>query len=84
MGSIARLIGQSRFYARVVATLGTIAEREIDEIGDAVFGWAEEATSLHSLGRMVLRRVLQISDSLQSVTADARSGHVSGAQILQP
>ena len=64
-------------------TLGTLAEREVDDAGDAVFGQESETNGLGSLGRLVFRTVLQVSDYLQSVTAEARSRKLSGADLLE-
>jgi hypothetical protein len=84
VGNADRLNGAARYYATIVATLGTLAEREIEDVSDAVFGRPSETTGLGSLGRMVLQTVLQISDYLQSVSAEGRSGNVTGVQILRP
>jgi hypothetical protein len=83
LGEIARIDGASRYYLHAVATLGTLAEREADDVGDAVFGRPSETNSLGSLGRAVFRTVLQISDYLQSVSADAKSKRMPGATILR-
>jgi hypothetical protein len=84
IGNADRLSGAARYDAKVIATLGTIAEREIDEVGDAVFGRPEESSSLGALGRIVLKRMLQISDYLQSVSAEGMSRNIAGVQILKP
>lgn len=84
IGSADRLNGAARYYAHIVATLGTIAQREIEDAGDAVFGRPDEAGSLGSLGRMVFQKMLQISDYLQSVSAEGVSRNIAGAQILKP
>ena len=84
VGSSDRLNDRARYYAKVVATLGTLAEREIEDAGDAVFGRPDESSSLASLGRMVFQKVLEISDYLQSVSAEGVSRHIAGAQILKP
>jgi hypothetical protein len=82
VGAADRLRAELRYYVRATATLGTIAEREIDSAGEAVFGRPEEANGLGALGRTVFRRMLQLSDYLQSVTAEATSGNISGRQLL--
>jgi hypothetical protein len=84
IGNADRLSGDARYDAKVIATLGTIAEREIDDVGDAVFGPPEESSSLGALGRMVFKRMLQISDYLQSVSAEGVSRNIAGVQILKP
>lgn len=84
IGNTDRLSGAARYYAHIVATLGTIAGREIEDAGDAVFGRADEATGLRAFGRTVFRRALEISEYLQSVSAEGVSRNVAGAQILKP
>jgi hypothetical protein len=73
IGKADRLVHDTRYYVHVVATLGVVADREIDDVGDAVFGRPTEENSLGSLGRLVFRRVLEISDYLQSVTAETKT-----------
>jgi hypothetical protein len=84
IGNADRLTGTARYYAKVVATLGTLAEREIEDAGAAVFGRPEESNGLGSLGRMVFQKMLEISDYLQSVSAEGVSRNIAGAQILKP
>ena len=84
VGSPDRLASAARYYAKVIATLGTLAEREIDNAGDAVFGRPEESTSLGAFGRVVFKKVLEISDYLQSVSAQGISRNINGGQILRP
>jgi len=84
LGDPSRVSPSARYYVHVIATLGTLAEREVDDVGDAVFGKPSDANSLGSLGRLVFRTVLQISDYLQSVTAEARSRKIAGSDIIHP
>jgi hypothetical protein len=83
LGQAARITATSRYYLRVLATAGTIAEREADDVGDAVFGRPSEATGLGSLGRMVLRTMIKVSDYLQSVSAETTGRRISGADLLK-
>jgi len=83
LGDPIRLTPAERYYVHVIATLGTIAEHEVDEVGDAVFGRPSEVNGLGSLGRLMFRTVLQISDYLQSVSAEARSHRTAGRDILR-
>ena len=83
LGAAARVTPAERYYVHVIATLGTLAEREVDEVGDVVFGRASETNGLGSLGRLVFRTVLQVNDYLQSVSAEAKSRKTSGAEILK-
>src|SRR5882672_10442776 len=82
LGDARRITPAERYYVHVIATLGTLAEREVDEVGDAVFGRPSEANGLGSLGRLVFRTALQISDYLQSVSAETRSRKMSGVDLL--
>jgi hypothetical protein len=68
-----RLVKSERYYVHVIATLGTVADREIDDVNDALFGRPTESNGLGSLGRMVFRKMIEISDYLQSVTAETKS-----------
>ena len=83
LGAAARLAPAGRYYVHVIATLGTLAEREADEVGDAVFGRPSETNGLGSLGHLVFRTVLRVNDYLQSVSAEAKSRKTSGADILK-
>ena len=84
LGDAARVSASARYYVHVIATLGTLAEREADDVGDAVFGKPSDANSLGAFGRLVFRTVLQISDYLQSVTAETRSRKLAGSDIIRP
>ena len=83
LGDSKRVTPAERYYVHAIATLGTLAEREVDEVGDAVFGRPSETNGLGSLGRLMFRTVLQVSDYLQSVSAEARSRRTPGAEILR-
>ena len=83
LGDPTRVVAAQRYYVHVIATLGTLAEREVDEVGDAVFGRPSEVNGLGSLGRLMFRTVLQVSDYLQSVSAEAKSRRTPGAEILK-
>jgi hypothetical protein len=67
----------------VLATLGTLAEREAEDVGDAVFGRESEANGLGSLGRLVFRTAIKLNDYLQSVSAEATTRKTAGAEILK-
>jgi len=83
LGEAKSVTPAQRYYVHIIATLGTLAEREVDEVGDAVFGRSSEANGLGSLGRLMFRTVLQVSDYLQSVSAEAKSRRTAGADILK-
>jgi hypothetical protein len=83
LGKTDRVNASAKYYVHVLATLGTIAEREADDVGDAVFGRESESTGLGSLGRMVFRTVIKVSDYLQSVSSEATGRKLAGADILK-
>ncbi len=83
LGDKGRLGLAEKYYVHVVATLGTLAEREVDEVGDAVFGGDADANGLGALGRLVFKTALKIGDYLQSVSAEAKSRKLPGATILR-
>lgn len=82
LGDRSRLTPAARYYVHVIATLGTLADREVDAVGDAVFGRESEANGLGSLGKLMFRTVLQINDYLQSVSAETRTRKTAGSDIL--
>jgi hypothetical protein len=84
LGNTNRVTTSGQYFVHVIATIGTLAEREVDEVGDAVFGRESETNSMGSLGRLVFRTVLKVSDYLQSVSAETRGRRTSGADILKP
>ncbi len=81
LGDVGRLDEEGEYYVHAVATLGTIAEREIDQMGDAVFGPSNESSGLGALGRMVFSKMLEISDYLQSTSGETRGRRLSGKAI---
>jgi len=83
-GQRGRIVASARYYVRVMATAGTLAERDADDVGDVVFGRDSESTGLGSLGRVILRTAIKVSDYLQSVSAEATGRKVSGSDVLKP
>ena len=71
----------SKYYLRTLATLGTIAEKEATEAGEAVFGGDDGSVSLGSMGRMLFHAVLQVNDYLQSISADSRTRALTGREF---
>jgi hypothetical protein len=84
LGHSGRISASARYYVRVLATAGTLAERNADDVGDIVFGKASETTGLGSLGRAVLRTMIKVSDYLQSVSAETTGRRISGTDLLKP
>ena len=46
-------------------------------------GRESDSGTLGSLGRLVFRKVVQVSDYFQSVSAEGKSGSVPGGEILK-
>jgi len=84
LGSQGRIVNDRRYYLRVIATLGTVAERDVDDAEDAVFGRASDPNSLGGLGRMLFRTAMKVGDYLQSVSAETKSRKLAGAEITKP
>jgi hypothetical protein len=84
LGNGDRVNATHKYYVRVVATLGTLADHEIDDVGDAVFGRASDANALGSFGRTVFRKLIDIGDYLQSVSAETKGKATPGREILRP
>jgi hypothetical protein len=84
LGNRNRVVTAEQYYVHVVATIGTLADREVEDVGDAVFGKESDTNTLGSFGRMVFRTALKISDYLQSVSADVKSRKMPGAEITRP
>src|SRR5262249_3662411 len=82
LGKGDRVSTAGKYYVHVVVTIGTLAERDADEVGDAVFGRESETNSLGSLGRLVFRTALEVSDYLQSLSAEARTKKITGGELL--
>ena len=83
IGRADRLNAADRYYVHTSATLGMVAEQEVDSVSDALFGRESDSGTLGSLGRLVFRKVVQVSDYFQSVSAEGKSGSVPGGEILK-
>jgi hypothetical protein len=71
----------NKYYLRTLATLGTIAEKEATQAGEAVFGGDDGSVSLGSMGRMLFHAVLQVNDYLQSISAETRTRTLAGREF---
>ena len=71
----------AQYYVRVMATLGTVAEKESERASNAVFGDDDSTVSLAGMGKMLFHAVLQVNDYLQSVSAEARTRNISGRDV---
>jgi hypothetical protein len=71
-----------RYYLRLIATVGTLAQRDIEEAGDAAFGRDEGSVSIGTVGKMIFSAVLQATDYLQSESAQVTSSKMKGRDLL--
>ena len=71
----------AKYYVRVLATLGTIVEKETERASKAVFGEDDGSVSLAAVGKMLFHAVLQASDYLQSVSSEARTRDIAGRDV---
>jgi hypothetical protein len=71
----------AKYYVRVLATLGTIAERETAQATNAVFGDDDNPVSLAGMGKMLFHAVLQVNEYLQSVSSEMRTRDISGREL---
>jgi hypothetical protein len=71
----------SRYYLRIVATIGTMADRDIQDAGAAVFGRDDGSVGIGTVGRAIFNAVLQTADYLQSVSTETRSTPFRGRDI---
>jgi hypothetical protein len=84
LGSSDRITAAERYYVRVVATIGTLAERDADDVNDAVFGRPADDNTIGSFGRMLFRTAMRVGDYMQSVSAEVKSRKIPGTEINQP
>jgi len=71
----------ARYYVRVLATLGTILEKETEKASKAVFGEDDGSVSIAAVGKILFHAVLQASDYLQSVSSETRTRELSGRDV---
>jgi hypothetical protein len=81
LGRADALADTARYYVRVLATLGTIAEKETERATSAVFGDDDSAVSIAGMGKILFHAVLQVNDYLQSVSSDVRTRNVTGRDL---
>ena len=82
LGNSTRITASAKYYVHVMATLGTLAEKDAEDVGDAVFGRESDSTGLGSLGRRLFRTAMKVTDYLQRVSAEATTKKTPGAEIL--
>jgi hypothetical protein len=81
LGRAEPLADAKQYYARTLATFGTIAEKETAQASRAVFGDDDGSVSLAAMGKILFHAVVQVNDYLQSVASDSRTRGISGREI---
>jgi len=71
----------TQYYVRVMATLGTIAEKESTTASNAVFGDDDSSLSIAGMGKMLFHAVLQVNEYLQSVSTETRTRALAGREL---
>jgi hypothetical protein len=78
LGRPEALSDDAHYYVRTLSTLGTLADRDP---ATAALGTDEGAVSLGAMARGIFHAVLEISDYLQSVSAEARTRAFTGREL---
>jgi hypothetical protein len=81
LGPSSTLADDRAYYLRAQVTAATVADRDIDQVGTAIFGDPQSAAGLASLGRFVFRTLLRIGQYLESASAEVTSARYTGQQI---
>jgi len=81
LGRADALSDSDRYYVRVQATLGTIADKDSAQASRVVFGNDDSAVSVASVGKILFHAVLSVNDYLQSVSAELRTRPMTGRTI---
>ena len=81
VGPASVLVDNRTYYVRAAATAATVAERDIEQVGTAIFGDPQSAAGLAGLGRFVFGTLLRLGRYLESTSAEATSGRYTGLQI---
>ena len=81
LGRAGALGDGTQYYVRVLATLGTIAEKESTTAENVVFGDDDSSVSLAAMGKILFHAVLQVNEYLQSVSTETRTRQLSGREL---
>jgi hypothetical protein len=77
---VAGIREQGQYYLRASAKIGTVEQTDIDNMSEAFLG--EQGGGLTSFGKLFFRKVLQLSDYLQSESCVIRSEPIPGRKLL--
>lgn len=75
------IVGDHQYYVRAVISTGVLAARDIERLGDAVFGSAKEGNGLADVAKLVFRKALEISEYFKSSRIEVESPRVAGDRI---
>jgi hypothetical protein len=81
VGPASVLVDDRAYYLRAAATAATVAERDIEQVGTAIFGDPQSAAGLAGLGRFVFGTLLRIGRYLESASAETTGDRLTGLQI---
>jgi hypothetical protein len=81
VGPTSAIADDRSYYLHTVATAATFADRDIDQMGIAIFGDEQSAAGLANLGRFVLRSILRVGRYLESASAELTTPRYTGVQI---
>lgn len=81
LAPIDRLDDARRYYVHAIATLGTSEGREIDDVGNVVFGSESDSSGLAAIGKYVFRKAVEITDYFQTASSETTSRKWSGKEI---
>lgn len=81
LGPASTLADDRSYYFRAQVTAATVADRDIEHVGTAIFGDEQNAAGLANLGRFVFRTLLRIGKYLESASAEVSSARYTGQQI---
>jgi hypothetical protein len=81
VGPASALADDRSYYLHTVATAATFADRDIDQMGVAIFGDEQSAAALANLGRFVLGSILRVGRYLESASAEVTTPRYTGVQI---
>ena len=78
LGRPEALSDSARYYVRTLSTLGTLVDKDP---ATAALGGDEGTVSLGAMARGIFRAVLEVSDYMQSVSADVRTRLLTGREL---
>lgn len=81
IGPAARVNDVASYYLHASLTAASVDERDIDQVGEAIFGGEGSGRGLAALGRFVFRSLLRMGRYFETATAETTSRRLSGSEI---